>query len=77
MVTTVKTERGNIVEVDESVKPIVYLSELNAAKSLYMSNDIDYDLLVKAAERYIESIKLYGKRNKKRVPVPSVAKLLR
>lgn len=77
MKTTVTTRRGNTFEIDETRTPISYLSELNAAKSLFMSGDIDYELLVVAAEMYIEAIKLYGKRHKKRVPVPSVAKLLR
>lgn len=77
MITTVNTKRGNVIEIDESKRPVEYLAELNNAKPKFITGEITYDELVVFAERYIESVRLWGKRNKKRVPFLSVAKLLR
>jgi hypothetical protein len=58
-------------------KPLVYKSELARARMAYGQGAIAHETLRRAAQNYIDAIKAYGRQQKKRTPVPSIAKLLR
>lgn len=47
------------------------------AKREYMLGHITHSELKEYARQYIQSIKEYGKKHKKKVPVPTVSQLLR
>jgi len=71
------THESFLTPVTIEPKPLIYKADLARARIAYGQGVIAHDTLRRAAQNYIDAIKAYGRKHKKRVPVPSIAKLLR